>query len=1357
MLTSPQNNRKSDDFFKVINVFNFNPFNLKNLSFLNVIAFLSLFIYNTGYTQVSNYTFSESTSTYTAITGASIVFNNGWDNNTTPNNIAIGFTFNYNGTNYTTCSVNTNGFITFGTTLSNSTEYNPISSSTAYSGAISALGVDLKSNGSAITYKTIGSAPNRVFVVQWTNAERDAEDGDFNFQIRLNETSNTVNISYGSCQPSDNSVVYVQVGLRGSSNSDFNNRSQPSNGKWMGNTNAGTNNNDANRTRSGNSNGSYPNTNLLYTWTPSSTPPGVCIPSSSSNTFYISSYKTTGAVVDAPTNTTGYSTSGYGDYTALTPAQQIPGGGINVSLVLSGGLQTARVWVDWNKNNTFEDASEIVFTTNTSFNSNTFGFVVPTGTAPGDYRMRIRTKSTAACGSNSDGETEDYTIRVIQDCPAKITSAPTVELCGTGTVTLTVTGTSGVTSYKWYTTESGGTAIAGATSASYTTPSLSATTTYYVTALNGSCESLVRTPIIAKIKPVPNITITPASPQICGEEDLVQISAAGSTEVVDLLNETFEASGFGAFTKVNIANGDALTEWQQKTSVYTTVSGVWKPAISSGAIGNKFAFTTSDYSSSSTKNLALQTTNSYNTTNFIDLTLTYRQYFSCYGNGDNAIVEVSTNNGTSWTAVQTYTSSQGSPGKFTTVTIPLNSYVGVANLKLRFRYVAVYSDGWAIDDVVLSGTRPLTSNFTWTGATIDAYTDAAGTVPYTNQAVNVVYIKPSTAQLEVNNWSFTANVQLTNGCTASKLVNVTNKSKVWQGNNGNWNDPNNWLPVGVPAADNCVIIKPATNYANVNGTNYVGLAKTLTVRTNARLEVPTGNGVNVVNKITVQNNGTFNLANSASIIQTDNVANSGIVNIKRTTQPMYRYDFTYWNSPVTLASNFTLSALSPNTLSDKYYRWQPTINGGYGNWIGVNATTTAMDPRMGYIVRAPQSFDLNPANKTTYTATFVGTPNNGDITIPIAIGTDANIGNGVTADDDQWNLIGNPYASAIDVVSFLNETTNKTLLDGTVYVWTHNTPIQTGTANPFYGNYSYNYTSSDYATVNKFGATATAISGGTQPSRYIASGQSFFVKGIANGNAKFINSMRVSGSNNTFLKSGAAQINPETQAVNSGELEKHRIWLNLANANGAFSQILVGYAEGASLDFDRGLDGQAFGGNGVTFYSTIPEMNLTIQARPLPFNEDDKVALGFNANAQDTYQIGIDHLDGVFDTHAIFLEDKTLNVIHDLRTAPYSFTSAAGTFNDRFVLRFSNGNLGNVDFTNENGIKILRGNELAVHSSSERIKNIVAFDVLGRKIDEYKNADENEITLKNVKKSTSVVLLKITLENGAVVDRKTIF
>ena len=74
--------------------------------------------------------------------------------------------------------------------------------------------------------------------------------------------------------------------------------------------------------------------------------------------------------------------------------------------------------------------------------------------------------------------------------------------CGSGPVTLTASGGS-AGDYRWYTTQTGGTAIAGAINATYTTPILTnATTTYYVSVVTGSTES-ERKAVTATINPIP--------------------------------------------------------------------------------------------------------------------------------------------------------------------------------------------------------------------------------------------------------------------------------------------------------------------------------------------------------------------------------------------------------------------------------------------------------------------------------------------------------------------------------------------------------------------------------------------------------------------------------------------------------------------------------------------------------------------------------------------------------------------------------------------------------------------------------------------------------------------------------------
>lgn len=243
-----------------------------NTLLICVIALFSIFGASNVFGQVANYTFSESAGTYTTITGTTI-HASGWDDAVSTNTIPLGFTFNFNGTNYTTCSVNSNGYITFGATTSANNLYTPISDNSGYAGVISALGVNLiDDNARDIIYRTSGTAPNRVFTIQWRQARRSARGGRFDFQIKLTETSNIINVVYGSCAPTGNNsqAINVQVGLRGSSNTDFNNRSFSGNAVWDNSTTAGLTNNATCKTRDV----SFPNSGRTFTWTPP-TPPTI--------------------------------------------------------------------------------------------------------------------------------------------------------------------------------------------------------------------------------------------------------------------------------------------------------------------------------------------------------------------------------------------------------------------------------------------------------------------------------------------------------------------------------------------------------------------------------------------------------------------------------------------------------------------------------------------------------------------------------------------------------------------------------------------------------------------------------------------------------------------------------------------------------------------------------------------------------------------------------------------------------------------------------------------------------------------------------------------------------------------------
>ncbi|MEO6167993.1 MAG: hypothetical protein ABIO98_10800, partial [Chitinophagales bacterium] len=224
---------------------------------------------------VNAYTFAQGSNAYSAISGTALSFagtTTTWDDNVA--SVTIPFTYTFNGTPYTSCSVNSNGYVTFGATVSSSSSYSAISSTTSYAGAIAAFSRDMINNATSITTGFIQSAPNRIFIIQWNNARRysgGAVTGDvINFQIRLYETTNVAEVMYGTCTATSTTSLTCQVGLRGATNADFNNRSTATN--WASTTLGGTNSSTCTTT-----NLIMPASGLTFSYTPAA-PPACSVP-----------------------------------------------------------------------------------------------------------------------------------------------------------------------------------------------------------------------------------------------------------------------------------------------------------------------------------------------------------------------------------------------------------------------------------------------------------------------------------------------------------------------------------------------------------------------------------------------------------------------------------------------------------------------------------------------------------------------------------------------------------------------------------------------------------------------------------------------------------------------------------------------------------------------------------------------------------------------------------------------------------------------------------------------------------------------------------------------------------------------
>ncbi|HEY1193158.1 T9SS sorting signal type C domain-containing protein, partial [Flavobacterium sp.] len=610
-----------------------------------------------------------------------------------------------------------------------------------------------------------------------------------------------------------------------------------------------------------------------------------------------------------------------------------------------------------------------------------------------------------------------------------------------------------------------------------------------------------------------------------------------------------------------------------------------------------------------------------------------------------------------------------------------------------------------------TGSIVLTGLFPTPNSIITQY----GTVSQTHTSSGTTF---TISNLSPGSYNFT--IQEPSGCPSMPTVNVEILAPV----TNTWNGTA-WSKGSEPVLTDA--IRFSGNYSTTGDLN----GCSCTVDSGVNVTVNSNHTLTITNAVT-NSGGTLTFENNSSLVQTANVVNTGNIIYKRDTKPVRRYDFTHWSTPVKRTPVFTLHDLTPNTLADKYFKLDPVTL-----WVTIYNGAEEMEPGRGYSVRAPQSYDLDVPS--VYNSQFIGVPNNGDILGPPPVA-------------DKYNLVGNPYPSALYADRFIND--NQANIYGTIYIWTHNTLPKP--YNP--GNGFYYYSNDDYAIYNLSGSVAIGIPSpnpGNQstPSGYIASGQGFLVRARTNQRVIFTNAMRVPGENSQFFRTSSA-----------AAIEKHRVWLNLSNKEGAFKQLLLGYITGATNSWDNNFDAVSLDAHpDIDFYSVNNNRKLVIQGRALPFTVSDTIPLGYRSALKGEFTIAIDHTDGNLSDQTIYLQDNMTKKVHNLTTGGYTFTTEIGVFQKRFVLRYTdpNGTLGNEDFTNsERNIAVsVKDKNIKVQSFSdnENLEGVSVYDVSGKLLYDKKGIDNKEWLITNLRSGPQVLLVKITLDNGKNVTRKIIY
>lgn len=523
------------------------------------------------------------------------------------------------------------------------------------------------------------------------------------------------------------------------------------------------------------------------------------------------------------------------------------------------------------------------------------------------------------------------------------------------------------------------------------------------------------------------------------------------------------------------------------------------------------------------------------------------------------------------------------------------------------------------------------------------------------------------------------------------------------GNTTTWNG-SSW-DNGSPSLTKAVVFN-----GNYNSTASI-LACNVLVTNNAQVTINSGHTLIINNEITVDTGSLLTIENNAALRQVnDNAVNSGNIIVKRNSAPMIRLDYTAWGSPV---ENQQLQAFSPNTVSSRFYEYLYTGTTTATAFQSVSSTSNFSIGK-GYLIRVDNTW--SSSTPAPYIGTFNGVATNGNYSQPIGSG---------------YNLLSNPFPSPISGNSFLGQNPSIDAL----YFWTHTVPSSGGV-----------YPVNNYSTYTTLGGTASA-SGSEIPNGTIAVGQGFYInKTGASSNAYFKNNQRVNASSSTQFFRNSDE-----------ETEKHRFWLNLNSTEQPINQILIGYTENATNDFDLQIDGKMLDQSKSMIYSRIEDEVLAIQGRSLPFNQNDIIPLGLKVTSKKMFEISIEMTDGLFNNQDIYLKDKAIGYTHNLKENAYSFISGEGTFDDRFEIVFKKSNS---EFENNLNNEVLvfsnTSENIVIKSSNTKIQSVEIYDVLGRKLFERKNVNQNNFKINSILKTNQPLIIKVHLENSQTEIRKII-
>jgi hypothetical protein len=554
-----------------------------------------------------------------------------------------------------------------------------------------------------------------------------------------------------------------------------------------------------------------------------------------------------------------------------------------------------------------------------------------------------------------------------------------------------------------------------------------------------------------------------------------------------------------------------------------------------------------------------------------------------------------------------------------------------------------------------------------------------------------------------------------------------------------------WLGGVLPTGASAVTINDDLDigFSNIKGCS-------CTITTGNTLTIGAGGYLETYGDITVD--GSLIVEHEGSVVQRDNAAavtkgGSGIIEVRKTTPTLAPLGFMFMSSPMTaetrdgaygsgfriievVSSAFTVDpALETMDPMDPYFGTEIFL-GANNSFLANYTGSEALVAGDGLVVYPQSSIsDGGTSYDLVYTK---GVLNNGSINYPIQY-------NGVTKNN--FNLMGNPYPSAINAIELINAND----MINEVFFWEH----ITAPANTIPGYLTNNYSMNDISMYNLSGGMAATNPGGTTPNQFIASGQGFAIKAVEGGavNAVFTNAMRETGNNDQYR-------NPE---------QENRVWLSIHNDEYSLKgQTLLAFLPEATVAMNPGYDSKRIAGAISLFTSLKSGEQLGIQGREV-FDVSMQIPVGFASAIEGDveFHIEIDALQGGgIENVPVYLVDTWTGTYVNLKERGFTFKSGRTLTADRFMLTFETPDVLSVEGvdTLEQGVKLYpnptNGLVTLAYAGDQRLEGITIVDMQGKLVyEETLNAFSRTKVLNVNNLSSGIYFVRVRSTEQSVVQK----